>query len=232
MSKQNLPVYKLNMNAMKALLSENSILRDQLEDEKNDLANAITTLQNHLNITNLLANQGIISEQMHNTFMLVYPSIEKPVLQPNLTFKKPQLSTIPNKSEELRSIEEEYEAISQKFLETAQKRTDLALEDQKLTARHSGILQELQILQNQYEKLLAQNEKLSHDLEEKKALYEYLTQKNHSASKSLESAGQELNTIQESQDKETIEMLQELGSISDALNLASKKLQNHMKLSH
>ena len=231
MSRENLPVYKLNMKAMKALLSENSILRDQLEDEKNNLSNAITTLQEHLKITNTLSTQGTISEQMYNTFMLVYPSLEKPVLQPNFTFKKPPVSKIPDKTEELRAIEEEYESVSQKFLETAQKRTDLALEDQKLTARHSGILQELSILQNQYEKLFAQTEKSTHDLEEKKALYEYLTQKNQFASRSLESAGQELNTIQESQDKETIEMLQELGSISDALDIASRKLQNHMKLS-
>jgi chromosome segregation ATPase len=223
---KQLPVLSLNFSAMKSLLAENHKLRDQLETEKSTLAGDIANLKKHVSMAERLVMASRIPKTLYDQFMSVSSSLDSLVVQPKLTFRRVNVAALRDLSEELTAAQEEFYRVQTQSLEATQKRTDLALEEQKLNGRRSTYLQELAACRRECDELVLQKEKLEHEVAELQALTDFWTERNAKSESALRAAMQEVSALQQQKDAQSVQLLAELQTMYQTLDEASHFLHN------
>lgn len=221
----NLPVIPMNFTAMKALLEENRRLREQLDEEKSKLSTDITSLQNHINQADQLAKSSRIEQELADQFKAVSSCLDSPVIQPNLTFIKAVETPYHDLSEELKTEMARYEDLHAATIEIAEKRTELAVEEQKIHQKNSSSLQNIAEKRRVCDALILEHEKITHEVTELESLLKYWQKRNKSSSEVLKTAMSDLNSLQQAKDAEAIQLLDELQTIYATLDEASRKLK-------
>ena len=222
-----IPVLGLNFTAMRSLMAENRRLRENLETEKTNLSSDIADLRNHISMAEKLVHANRISTETYEQFTSITASLNDVVLKPKLTFRKSNQgqSAKSDLSDELRQTQAKFDTIRSDTLELAQKRTDLAVEEQRLNARRSNYLQEIAAIRRDCDDLIVQKEKLEHEIEELEALCEFWRGKNANSETALKSALDELSALQEEKDAQSLQLLHELENIYETLDEASRALR-------
>ena len=225
MKNKKIPVLPMNYSAMRALLEENRRLREQLDQEKTTLSDDISTLQNHISLAEKLSRANRISTDLVSQFMSVSSSLEAIVLNPNMVFHKTPSAQVGDLTTQLKEAQAEYEKLDFICRENGQKRTSLALEEQKLNAKRSNMLQTISAMRQQLNDLVAQKEKIDHEVTELQSLKSFLDQKNDESRSILQTAESELSSLASAKEQENIQKLQELYSIYNVLDDASQILK-------
>jgi DNA repair exonuclease SbcCD ATPase subunit len=210
-------------------MAENVKLRDRLESEKLALSSDITALQNHLAMTEKLASTNRLPADLYNAFASV-SSLDPVLLQPRLTLRKPTSTTpVKDSFERLRDMQAEMEEIQSEILDLSQKRTDLAIEEQKLNAKRSSFLQEIALFRSRCDELLLQKEKLEGEVREFAALLEFWRERNGQSELALQAAMEQLGAFQEEKDVKSVQLLEDLQSLYTILDEASEILHGQVR---
>ncbi|OHT10885.1 hypothetical protein TRFO_19678 [Tritrichomonas foetus] len=226
--KEKLPILPMNYSAMRALLEENRRLREQLDQEKTTLSNDISSLQKHILLADKLSKANRISSELVEQFMLVSSSLDSLVLKPNITFHKAPSTQLNDLSDPLKQARLEYETLEMACREIAQKRTGLALDEQKLSTKRSTLLQTISASRQELNELMTQKEKLDHEIIELQSLKEFWEQKNDESKSVLHTAETEIGSFTSAQEAENVQKLQELYSIFNVLDDASQILREQI----
>jgi chromosome segregation ATPase len=210
-------------------MAENTKIRERLEAEKAGLSKDVSTLQEHIAMAEKLVLASRLPAEIYQEFMSVSSSLESLVLQPKLTFRKAAVTSAPkDTSEKLRALQTELEETQSEVLELSQKRTNLAVEEQKLNAKRSTFLQEIALSRNQCDDLLIQKEKLESEVRELEALHEFWRERNSQSESALQAAMDQLSSFQQEKDAKSVHLLEDLENLYVILEEASEILQTQV----
>ena len=221
-----IPVLGLNFTAMRSLMAENRRLREQLETEKTNLSADISNLRDHIAMAEKLVHANRISTQTYDQFTSITSSLDEIVLKPKLTFRRGNQGqgAKTDLSDELREVQSKFDKIRSDTLDLTQRRTDLAVDEQRLSAQRSNFLQEIAAIRRDCDDLIVQKENIEHEIEELEALCEFWSKKNADSETALKSALDELSVLQEAKDAQSVQLLHELENIYETLDEASRAL--------
>jgi chromosome segregation ATPase len=210
-------------------MAENTMLLNRLEGEKVGLSKDIATLRERVALAEKLVSVNRLPAEIYQEFMSVSSSLDSLVLKPALTFRQPASASFSKDlTAKLNALENNLDELQTDVLDLSQKRTSLAVEEQKLNAKRSSFLQEIAFTQTQCDNLLIQKEKLESEVRELEALHEFWQERNSQSESALQSAMDQLSSFQREKDAKSVHLLEDLENLYVILDEASEILQSQV----